>query len=187
MLTKMKKPIKIAAICLAIILLIVFLRSCFVGVLGWKYGLFQYKINFWATNESFEYLADEVSEIFNESKKEYPEIDRITVYPNGTNILAVHGLKENKTIFSKSLSVSAKLIEHYNKVSKNFASRKKNDGLWMIDAYDGYVVFISYAPYAIIRHENGVIPKAFGPHKSDTFYAERISFRWFHGTSYSSK
>lgn len=46
-----------------------FLRSCVVGVLGWKYGLFQYKINFWETNESFEYLADQVSEIFNESKK----------------------------------------------------------------------------------------------------------------------
>lgn len=96
-------------------------------------------------------------------------------------------MKENEAIFSKSLSVSADLIEHYDRVSKNFASREKNDGLWMIDAYDGYVVFISYAPYAIIRHENGVKPKAFGPYESNTFYAERISFRWFHGTSYTSK
>lgn len=172
---------KISVIILLSLTLIFIVRSCALSVARIGTLIPRDNTPFLKNIDSFSYMVDKVKEIF-DSQNADGSVKCVGVsffLYNETIAVRVYR-KTNDESEDVDMKMTATDIEHINNINKVF--KKWNVDLFSVVAYKGQVNFLAYGgEYALIYRDNAWYPSSFIPGKDkEGFYAERITFKWFH-------
>ncbi len=176
-----RRIIKISVVVLLSIILIFIVRSCVLSIARLDTPIPRDNMPLLKNIDSFTYIVDRAKEIFAAQNTDgsvkcvgvsfhsYSETIIVSVFKKGDD--------ESENV---EMKMSAADLKHINTINKVF--KKWNGELFSVVAYKGQVNFLAYGgKYALIYRENAWYPSSFVPGKDkEGFYAERITFKWFH-------
>ncbi|MBQ7779174.1 MAG: hypothetical protein IJ404_01665 [Clostridia bacterium] len=176
-----RRIIKISVIVLLSIISIFIVRSCVLSIARFGTQIPRDNTPFLENIDSFSYMVDRAKEFLDTQNTDGSvECVGLSFYSYNETIIVRVYRKTNDESENVEMKMTAADIEHINNINKVF--EKWNGELFSVVAYKGQVNFLAYGgKYALIYRDNAWYPSSFAPGKDkEGFYAERITFKWFH-------